>query len=123
MSNSSSPIYTSPHLLKKYMTTKLGLYAKKLVTEIRNIEIDLVTQIPQWLEQNGFVDLNIKKRGLPLSSWGGDLGKVGLEATVGFWRAVKVEFMKAGEFGLVANEEECKQAILVGQITVTPKGT
>ncbi|XP_006459612.1 hypothetical protein AGABI2DRAFT_191521 [Agaricus bisporus var. bisporus H97] len=82
-----------------------------LVAGIRNIDLNVIQRIPAWLEEAGFVDVQIEKRGLPLGSWGGDLGKWGLEASMGFWPAMKDAFMKVDKSGLVANEEEYDEVV------------
>jgi hypothetical protein len=91
---------------------KARVIKNKMIGEIRNVVLDVISQIPQWLEQAGFVDLKIEKRSLPLGSWGGDLGKAGLKVTMGFFDGMKERFMKEGfGLGLVENGEEYDEVV------------
>ncbi|KAF9445131.1 S-adenosyl-L-methionine-dependent methyltransferase [Macrolepiota fuliginosa MF-IS2] len=79
----------------------------KLCYEVRHVVMDIVDHLPGWLEQAGFVNLRIEKRGLPLGSWGGEYGTLGLEANASnFFRAIKAPVMAEGGLGLVESEEE-----------------
>lgn len=68
---------------------------------VSNIAIDAIDHLETWLEEAGFVNIKIEKRGLPMGAWGGDLGKRGLRSTVNAYRAIGEHVVKAGGLGFV----------------------
>ncbi|KAF9446059.1 S-adenosyl-L-methionine-dependent methyltransferase [Macrolepiota fuliginosa MF-IS2] len=91
---------------------KVFAMRNKLCYEVRHVVMDIVDHLPSWLEQAGFVNLRIEKRYLPLGSWAGEYGTLGLEASAtNFYRAIKAPVMAEGGFGLVKNGEEYDAAV------------
>ncbi|KAF5349925.1 hypothetical protein D9756_009185 [Leucocoprinus leucothites] len=79
----------------------------KLCFETRNVIIDITKHLPEWIEQAGFVNLKIEKRGMPMgASWADESSVVGAKAVNGFWNGIKGPVMKEGGFGIVSSEEE-----------------
>lgn len=77
-----------------------------LCRDVYQIVIDIVDHLAKWLEEAGFVNVKIEKRGLPMGSWGGDLGKRGLRSTIDVHRVIGEHAVKAGGLGFVKTGED-----------------
>lgn len=78
----------------------------KLCFEAREIVLDAVDRLPKWLEEAGFVNLQIEKKLMPIGSWAGEPGALALRNIGDFWRAVRGLVLKENGFGVVRNEVE-----------------
>lgn len=78
---------------------------------VRHVVVDIVDHLPGWLEKAGFVDLKIQKRGLPMGSWAGEVGKKGFRSTMDVWRAIKELVMKENGLGFVETGEEYEDVV------------
>lgn len=85
---------------------KALLFRNKLSFEVRHIVIDIVHHLQTWLEQAGFVNVKIEKRGLPLGSWAGELGVSSSKSTLAFFHGIKGPVLQEGGFGMASSEEE-----------------
>ncbi len=82
-----------------------------LSLNVRHVVVDIVDHLPGWLEKAGFANLTIQKRGLPMGSWAGEVGKKGLHSTINVWRSIKGPVMNEGGLGFVKTEEEYDDVI------------
>ncbi|KAF7770718.1 hypothetical protein Agabi119p4_6692 [Agaricus bisporus var. burnettii] len=73
---------------------------------------DIVKHLESWLEQAGFVNVElVEKIRLPLGSWGGERGRFGLKNLLELFRGFKKPIMDEDGLGLV-NDEEAFDAML-----------
>ncbi|XP_006456496.1 hypothetical protein AGABI2DRAFT_188421 [Agaricus bisporus var. bisporus H97] len=78
----------------------------------RQIVIDAVSVLERWLINAGFVNVKVvEKRGLPLGSWGGEIGIGGMNIISQFLRSLKEPIIREGGFGMVETGEECEAAV------------
>ncbi|EKM82147.1 hypothetical protein AGABI1DRAFT_112257 [Agaricus bisporus var. burnettii JB137-S8] len=84
---------------------------ERLMADTRHIVNDVVDHLQHWLEEAGFVNLTIQKRGMPIGSWAGERGVLSMEATLGAFEAMKPLVIKEGGLGIVSNEEEYDAAL------------
>ncbi|KAJ7499456.1 hypothetical protein FB451DRAFT_1549081 [Mycena latifolia] len=84
---------------------KLVAMFRCLVTS-RNIHIDCALDIPQMLEDAGFVDIRSELRMQQMGKWAGDLGVANRINHVGVLRGIKTPVLKAGGYGYVTSEAE-----------------
>lgn len=78
----------------------------KLCLDVRNVVVDITDHLPAWLEQAGFVNIKIEKRGLPMGSWAGEHGILSWKATMAFFNGIKEPVLAEGGLGVVESEEE-----------------
>ncbi|KAF5350018.1 hypothetical protein D9756_009179 [Leucocoprinus leucothites] len=99
------PSYVSPSAaIRNHKAFQLR---NKLGFEKRQVVMDIVYRLPEWIEKTGFVNLKVEKRHLPMgASWAGESSASGVKAVMGVWRALKEPVMKAGGLGIVRSEEE-----------------
>ncbi|KAF7760748.1 hypothetical protein Agabi119p4_10157 [Agaricus bisporus var. burnettii] len=57
------------------------------------------------------IDAVVEKRGLPLGSWGGEIGIGGMNIISQFLRSLKESIIREGGFGMVETGEECEAAV------------
>lgn len=80
---------------------------KNKLCQKRLTVIDTIEHLATWMEQAGFVNVKlIEKRGLPLGSWGGETGKLGLKNASEIFRGLKEPVMREGGMGLITSGEE-----------------
>lgn len=96
--------FTSPlEAIEQHKTFAISL---KVARDVRHIVIDIVYHLQSWLEEAGFINVKIEKRGLPLGSWAGEHGAANLKFTMAFMDSIKILVLKEGGLGLVSSEEE-----------------
>ncbi|KAJ3571499.1 hypothetical protein NP233_g3715 [Leucocoprinus birnbaumii] len=78
-----------------------------LCLAVCNVAVDIVDYLPNWIEEAGFVNLNIVKRGLPMgASWSEEWSAPGVQSIGAFWSALKEPVMREGGLGIVKSGEE-----------------
>lgn len=72
----------------------------------KGLVVDIASQLPEILQNAGFVDVHVVCRSTPLGKWAGKYGEDGRDNIVSLWKGLKTPVMMAGGLGIVHSEEE-----------------
>jgi hypothetical protein len=85
---------------------KVFVMRNKLTLEVKHVVMDINDHLQAWLEECGFINVEIHRRGWPMGSWAGENGARSLKSCVEFFHALKGPIMQEGGLGMVSSGEE-----------------
>jgi hypothetical protein len=91
---------------KEIREHKVFAIRDKLSHEVRHVTMNITDYLQTWLEECGFINVTVHKRGLPMGSWAGEHGAKSLKSCMDFFSALKEPIMQEGGLGFVSSGEE-----------------
>jgi hypothetical protein len=67
--------------------------------------------IPRFLKDLGFEDVQVQRSDLPVGKWAGQEGVINRENAMEVYRAVKQPILRMGGFGMVRSESEADELL------------
>jgi hypothetical protein len=78
----------------------------KLSDDLGMMHRDIAIQLPDFLEQSGFIDIHQDTRGTPLGAWANQDGVDGKKNLLGVVRWLKAPVLRGGGYGVVRSDAE-----------------